>query len=31
MASLQALWANLSAEDKKAAEDLKEEAKRRVK
>jgi len=31
MASLQALWANLSSEDKKAAEDLKEEAKRRVK
>jgi hypothetical protein len=31
MASLQALWGNLSAEDKKIAEDLKDEAKGRVK
>jgi hypothetical protein len=31
MASLQALWANLSAEDKKVAEDLKNETKERVK
>ena len=31
MASLQALWGNLSAEDKKIAEDLKDQAKERVK
>jgi hypothetical protein len=31
MASLQALWANLSAEDKKVSEDLKNAAKERVK
>jgi hypothetical protein len=31
MASLQALWANLSPEDKKVAEDLKNETKERVK
>jgi hypothetical protein len=31
MASLQALWSNLSNEDKKIAEDLKDEVKRRVK
>lgn len=31
MASLQALWANLSAEDKKVSEDLKNQAKERVK
>ena len=31
MASLQALWQNLSAEDKKMSEDLKDQAKERVK
>jgi hypothetical protein len=31
MASLQALWGNLSPEDKKVAEDLKNETKERVK